>query len=121
VDDQLGRAAADVEDERRGRGLDAVAGELRLFVAADEPGREAVAPLDLAEECFAVLGVTDSTCSNRERPLGAEGLDRPTIVGEDIAYARDRTGEETATCVDALAESGDARLAMQFLYAPFDD
>ena len=39
-----------------------------------QPRREAVAPLHLAEERLAVLGVADGTRRDRERPLGAEPL-----------------------------------------------
>src|SRR5439155_818530 len=117
VDDQLRRAAADVEHERAGRRLHAAAGQLGFFVAADESRREAVAPFDLAEERLAVLRIADGTRRDGERALGSERFDRPPVVGEHVANARDRNGEEAAARVDALAEPGDARLAMQFSYA----
>ena len=75
VGDQLGRAAADVEDERARLELapagDAAARELPLLLTGEQAGREAVAPLDLAEECLAVLGVADRAGADGERPLGA--------------------------------------------------
>ena len=46
--------------------------ELGLLVAGEEPGREPVAPLDLAEERFAVLRVADGARRHEERALGAE-------------------------------------------------
>ena len=45
--------------------------------------------------------------------LGAERLGRAAVVGERVADARDRDGEEAAARVDALAEPRDARLAME--------
>ena len=38
----------------------------------EQPGREAVAPLDLAEEGLAVLGIAHGARRDGERPLGAE-------------------------------------------------
>ena len=96
VDDQLGRAAADVHDERSGLRVDAASRELRFLVAADEPRREAVAPFDLAEERLAVLRVAHGARRDGERALRAEALERPAVVGERVAHARDRNGEEAA-------------------------
>ena len=63
ADDELGRAAADVHDDERLGGRrpagDAAERQQRLLVAGEEPRREAVAPLDLAEERLAVLRVAD--------------------------------------------------------------
>ena len=119
VDDQLGRAAADVDDQRPRfelpAGRDAAAHQQRLLLAGQEAGREAVAPLDLAEERLAVLGVADRARRDRERPLGAELLERAPIVDERVADARDRHGEEAAARVDALAEPRDARLAVHLV------
>ena len=53
----------------------------RLLVAAQEPRREAVAPLDLAEERLAVLGVAHRARGDGERPLGAERLELAAVVG----------------------------------------
>ena len=71
--DQLGRAAADVHDHRRVAGLaDSAQRELGLLVSGEEARREPVAPLDLAEERFAVLRVADGARRHEERALGAE-------------------------------------------------
>ncbi len=108
---QLGRAAADVHDhhsvevvaaERR-----AGEGEPRLLLAGEQPRREAVAPLDLAEEGLAVLGVADGAGRDAEDALGAELLDPPAVLAEDVADARDREGEEPPARIDALAEARD--------------
>ena len=101
--------------------LDAAPRQLRLLVAADEPRREAVAPLDLAEERLAVLGVAHRARRDGERALGAERLERAPVVGEDVAHARDRDGEEAAARVDALAEPRDARLAVHLVDAAVVD
>ena len=50
-------------------------GEPRLLLAGQQPRREAVAPLDLAEEGLAVLGVADGARRDAEDALGAELLD----------------------------------------------
>ena len=78
-----------------------------LLVAAQQPRREAVAPLDLAEERLAVLGVANGARRDREDPLGAERLRLAAVVGEARSDARDRDGQEAAAAVDALAEAGD--------------
>ena len=121
VDDQLGRAAADVEHERsRGR-LHAAARQPSLVVAAQETRREAVAPFDLAEERLAVLRVPHRARRDRERALGAELLERTSVVAEDVAHARDRNGEEALARVDAFAQPRDVGLAVQLVDAPVDD
>ena len=84
---------------------------------AQQPRREAVAPLDLAEERLAVLRVADGARRDEQRPLGAERLGGAAVVGEGVADARDREGEEAAARVDALAEARDPRLAVQLLDA----
>ena len=87
----------------------------------DEPRREAVAPLDLAEERLAVLRVAHRARRDGERALRAEALERPAVVGERVAHAGDRQGEEAAPRVDAFAEPGDARLAVHLVDAAVVD
>jgi hypothetical protein len=97
VEHELGRAAADVDEQRRRPELaDSPSRQLRLFVAREEPRRKPIAPLDLAQERLAVLGVADGARGDQQRPLGAERLGRATVVGESIADAGDRDGEEAA-------------------------
>ena len=118
VEDELGRAAADVDEQRRRRELaDAPLRQLRLLVAREQLRREAVAPLDLAEERFAVLRVADGARRDEQRPVGAERLGSAAVVGEGVAHARDRKGEEAMARVDAFAEAGDPRLAVQLVDA----
>jgi hypothetical protein len=95
--------------------------KLGLLVAAEEPRREPVAPLDLAEERLAVLGVANSTRRDRERLLGAELPGLPAVVGEDVANPRDRRGKEAAALVDALAEPRDLQPADELLDPPVCD
>ena len=75
AEDELGRAAADVDDDGPRRHLarrgNAAEGEKGLLVAAQKRGAKAVAPLDLAEESLPVLGVADGARRERERALGA--------------------------------------------------
>ena len=113
---------ADVEHERpvveRPAGGDPAQGQLGLLVARDEPCREAVAPLDLAEEGLAVIGVTDGAGPDREHALGAEPLRLAAVVGKHVADTRDRERQQLAAFVDAFAEPCDHALACDFLDAP---
>ena len=93
--------------ERRPAGRDAADHHRRLLVAGEQARREAVAPLDLAEERLAVLRVAHGARRDAERPLGAERLELPPVVGEAVPHARDRDGEEAPPLVDALAEPRD--------------
>ena len=117
--DQLGRAAADVDDHRPGVELAAGGhpppGHARLVVAGEELRREAVAPLDLAEERLAVLGVPDGARPDRERALGAEALELAPVVGEHVAHPGDRQRQEAPARVHALAESGDRERPPDFV------
>ena len=116
--DQLGRAAADVDDDgARLERPDAAQGHRRLLVAGEQPGREAVRPLDLAEERLAVLGVADGARRDGERALGAELLELAAVVGEHVPHARDGDRQEAPARVDALAEPRDARPAHDLLDA----
>ena len=72
-----------------------------------QASREPVAPLDLAEEGLAVLRVADGARRDAERPLRAELLELATVLGEDIAHARDRERQQPAARVDALTEPRD--------------
>ena len=78
ADDQLGRAAADVDDQGRlGRGLlrgGAEVGEPRLLLAVEDPGREREALAQLGDEGAAVLGVADGAGRDRVDRLGPELL-----------------------------------------------
>jgi hypothetical protein len=86
-----------------------------------QPGREAVAPLDLAEEGLAVLGVSDRAGCEHEHPLGAEPLELAAVAGEDVADARDRRRQQFSPLVDALAEPRDRRFARGLVDAPVLD
>ena len=104
----LGRTTADVDDERAGSQVaDPAERHRRLLVAREEPRREAVAPLDLAQEGLAVLGITDGARRDRERPFRAERLELAAVVREDVADARDRERQELAARVDSFAEARD--------------
>jgi len=96
---ELGRAAADVADERprrrRPRRGDAAERHERLVVAGQQARVEAVAPLHLAEEGLAVLGVAHGARRDRERPLRAVRLQRPPVVAE-----RDPTDATEVVVID---------------------
>ena len=82
---------------------------------------EAVAPLDLAEEGFAVLGVANRARAGGKRALRSERLDPPAVIGEAIAHPRDRDGEEAASSVDVLAELREDEVARYLVDAPVLD
>src|SRR5215211_290455 len=108
-EDQLGRAAADIDDERvllnRPAGGDAAEREQRLFVAREEARLEAVAPFDLAEKRLPVLGVPDGACREGERALGTELLHRAAVVGEDVSDAHDSFRQQLPADVHTLAKA----------------
>ncbi len=119
---ELGRAAADVEQQRRASlRADPAPCQLRLLFAGEQLRLEAVRPLDLAQERFAVLGIAHGARGDRERPLGAERLELLPEIGEDVAHAGDRNRQEPAPRVDAFAEARDDAATNDLLDAPLDD
>src|SRR5262249_45726480 len=122
VEDELGRPTADVDDQGcRSELADAALCQLRLLAAREQPRREPVAPLDLAQERLAVLGFPDGARGDEQCSLGSERLGCAAVVGQGIAYARDRDGEKAASGVDIFAEPRDPRLAVQLLDVPVLD
>ena len=115
AEDELGRATADVDDERvlewRPPRRHAPVHERRLLLAVEQTRREAVAPLDLAEERLAVLGIADGARRDGERAGCAVILELPPVPDEAVADARDGDGEEATPLVHSLAEPGDRQLA----------
>src|SRR4029077_16483385 len=120
--DQLGRSAADVDDDGSVvERPDAAQCHRSLLVAAQEARRECERPLDLPEECLAVLRIAHGACRDGEGPLGAERFELPPVLTQRVPDASDRDGEEAPARVNALAELRDARSAHQFLNAPVVD
>ena len=116
---ELGRAAADVDDQRpRLDGSDPAQRERGFLLAGQEAGRKAVAPLDLAEKRLAVLGVAHRTRRDAECPLRPERLQLAPVLGEGVANAGDREGEELAPLVDTLAQPSDPQPADDLLERP---
>ena len=111
ADEKLGRAAADVDqqrlDDERAAGGDTVEGRLRLVLAGKQPGRPAVARRETSEERRAVRGVTYGARRDSQHLLRSElgGLAR--IAVEHRMDAFDRRPEQRATLVDAFAEPRD--------------
>ena len=89
----------------------------RLLVAREQPRREAVAPLDLAEERLAVLGVADGAGRDVSTRSAPSSLRLAAVVGEHVADARDRERAAAAALVDAFAEPRDLALACDLLDA----
>jgi peptide-methionine (S)-S-oxide reductase len=109
ADDELGGAAARVDDEggpETAVGC-AAEGQRCLLVAGEKTRHEAVAPFDLAEERFAVLGVADGARRDQQDPLGTEALGFAPVVDEDVAHAGDRERQEASARVDPFAEPRD--------------
>ena len=97
-DHELGRAAADVDDEHVvqwiAAGRDAADHQRRLLLSGEQLRREPIAPFDLAEERLAVLRVSHRARRDRERALGAVSLEHAAILREAVAHARDGNGKE---------------------------
>ncbi len=120
--DQLGRAAADVEDERvRVDVADTAKRHGRLLLAGEQARDESVAPLDLAQEGLAVLGVAHCARRDGERPLRAERLELAPVLAEHVADARDRQGQKAPPSIDSLSEPGDPLAAHDLVDAPVLD
>ena len=82
-EDQLGRAAADVEDEDPAfECAYASSRQLRLLVPAEDVRYVAVGRLHGLGERGAVPGVPDSARRDRERSLGPEPVDLAPVLGE---------------------------------------
>src|SRR3954469_19936354 len=113
ADDELGRAAADVDDDD---GPDGAGGPLarraperqaRLLVARDRARVETELVADAPGEVRAVGGVADGARQDRDRALRAELVDRGAVLPEDGDDALDRLGREAAAGIHAPAEAGD--------------
>jgi hypothetical protein len=121
ADDELGRPAADVDDDdgpgRVGGTLARRARErqVRLLVARDRARVEAEIVADAAGEVGAVGGVADGAREDRDRALRAQLVDRGAVLREDGDDTLDRLGREAAAGVDALAQAGDDRAALELL------
>ena len=113
--DQLGRAAADVDDERarieRAARRHPAQRQLGLLVSAQQLRHEAVAPLDLAQERLAVLGVAHGARRDQQRAFGAEALGVAPVLRQRVPHARDRHREQAPPLVDSFAEAGDLQRA----------
>ena len=103
AEDELGRAAADVEDERGLVGCaDAPPGQLRLLVPGQEAGREPESACHLGQELRSVFGIARGARRDDEGALGPEP---PDLLPERIDGRErpcDRLRQEPATGVDAL-------------------
>src|SRR5438132_9319959 len=125
ADDQLRRAAADIDHERAGSDLpsrgDTPKAEQRLLVPAEEPCGEAVAPLDLAQERLAVLGVSDGARRDGEDAFRAQRLGCQAVIDEAVADASDCGREQPPPSVDVLAQPGDSQAALDLADAAVVD
>src|SRR5262249_37650764 len=112
--DELRRPAAEIDDHRLVVHLavarDAAVRQQRLVVAREKTRREAVAPLDLAEERLSIVGIADRTRRDRKRAFRAGLFDRPAKVREHVPHSRNRERQEFPASVDPFAEPGHACL-----------
>ncbi len=110
ADDQLGRAAADVDDQRRPLGGvlggGAEVGEVRLFGAVEDASGEVEALAQLGDEGAAVAGVADGAGGDRVDLSDAEVGDRRQVLADRAAGVLDRLRRQVAGEVDAAAEPG---------------
>src|SRR6266545_4993351 len=117
AENQLGRPAADIDDERvllhRPAGGDAAKREQRLLVAREEARLEAVAPLDLPEKRFPVLSVPNGARRERELALRAELLDGSAVSGQNVSDAHDSFRQQLSTSVHTLAKARDLEAAVE--------
>ncbi len=111
-DHQLGRAAADVEYERR-RQVGGIAlarrsqeRQARLLVARQHVGLQPVPAAHRGGELVAVDGVADRAGQHRDRPLAAMGIDLRAVAVQRREHARHRVLAQPAAGVDAGAEAG---------------
>ena len=122
ADDQLGRAAADVDhqgglDRRPFRG-DADVGEAGLLLAVEDPRRKRESLAQLGDERVAVLGVADSAGRDRVGRLDSGRLADPHVVGDHIAGRLDRLRRQLTGEVDSAPEPGHPTLALTLLTRP---
>ena len=94
ADDQLGRAAADVDDQRRTRGHvlrgGAEVGEPRLLLAVEDARREREPLPQLGDEGASVAGVPDRAGRDRVDPLRAQLPDHLDVLADRLADRLDR-------------------------------
>ena len=109
---ELGRAAADVDDQRRlaGRilGGGAEVGEAGLLAAVEHLRREGEALAQLGDEGVAVGGVADGARRDRHDVGHLRLLVQRHVVGDRLARRLDRLRRELSGEVDAAAEPGHA-------------
>ncbi len=122
-DDELGRAAADVDDDDLlsvDRPLARRAGERQrgLLVAADRAGVQVEPIAHRRRELCAVGRVADGAREHRGRRGRAVLVDELAEVPERVEDALHRRVREPAGRVDALAEPGHDRLAMKLRDSP---
>ena len=108
ADDQLGRASADVDHERRlAGGLSArraQVGQPRLLLAVEHPCREREALAELGDEGAAVGASRTALVAIASIDLGTGGAVDLDIVGDRVADGLDRFGRQLAGQVDPAAE-----------------
>ena len=99
----------------RAAGHRAEEGELRLFLAGEDAGVEAVVLAHARGEGGAVGGVAHGRGEHGEVGLAVVGVDRGAVVGERVQHASDGLLREGATGVDAVAQTGDLGAPEEFL------
>ena len=119
ADHQLGRAAADVDDERGRRvpgsalARRAAEGQPRLLSAGDDPRVEPVARRAHArEEVLAVGRVAHGAGEHGDGPLGSLPFDDRLVLGERGEHARHGVVAQQAGLAEPVAEARDLRAAL---------
>ena len=110
AEDELGRAAADVDDEiRRGRvevGRRAEERQRRFFVAREQLRGDTERVARGGEELVTVGGVACRARGGGAHLGGAVLVDRVAVLAQHVGGARDRVGRERPGAVDALRRAG---------------
>ena len=110
-DDELRRAAAEIDDECRIRkaspARDAAEGQERLLAPAQEARLEAERGLNACQELRTVQRVANGARCEGQAFLCAGGLDNGRVLREAGLDASDRSGLETPTGIHVLAELRD--------------
>src|SRR3954471_13069380 len=116
---ELGRAAADVDDDDRRLVLGvalagrAEEGETGLLVAGEDLGAQPVVVGHLVDERGAVGGVAHRAGEDGDVALGLLGVEALAVLRERRADAVHRLVGQAAGGVDALAQAGDDAVAVE--------
>ncbi len=111
ADDELGRAAADVDHDRglggrRPTGHRSEEGQLGLLLAAQDPGVQSVTLADPAGEVLTVGGIAHRRGHDGQVGLAVVGIDLPAVVGERLEDPADGLLRQRPAGIHSLPPAG---------------